>query len=177
MSMATAPAAFNSDLYVVGATVIPVLFIALLIPEGVLARYAVWVKSLRSRQLGAIRTRHTRQASADPTFAADTETAQIPVPTLWGVLRLHDLLLFPVTAALLLFVGGEISAVHALDHRHASGSEHWWVEATLVALPVLACISVIASISFQWASEIAKRADRHSGRLASSPENQEAEPD
>jgi hypothetical protein len=29
---------FNSDLYVTAATVIPVLFIALLIPEGILMR-------------------------------------------------------------------------------------------------------------------------------------------
>jgi hypothetical protein len=51
----------------------------------------------------------------------------------------------------LLFVAGEISAVHALDHRHASASEHGWAEAALVVLPILAAVSVMASISFRWA--------------------------
>src|SRR5208282_1109858 len=102
--------------------------------------YAVWVKLQRSLQLRRIRLR-ARRASGDATP---------PTVAVAGVLRIHDLLLLPVTAALVLFVAGEISAVHALDHRHASASEHGWVEAALVVLPVLVVISVVASISFRW---------------------------
>lgn len=159
--MALATAAFNSNLYVVGAPVIPVLFIALLIPDGILARYAVWVKRLRSLPLARIRLRLARQALRAAAPAGMTEPVA-PRPSafaVWGVLRFYDLLVFPVTAALALFVMGEISAVHALNHRHASGPEHWWVEAALVGLPLLAVSSVIASNSSRWASGISQRAD------------------
>lgn len=163
-----ATAAFNSDLYVVGATVIPVLFIALLVPEGLLARYAVWVKHLRSLQLARIQLRLARKALREADQAELTE-AVVPGPSafaVWGVFRLYDLLVFPVTAALILFVMGEISAAHALNHRRASGTEHWWVETALVGLPLLAVASVIASNSFRWASGISHRADSSAARPA-----------
>ncbi len=53
---------FNSDLYVVGATVIPVLFIALMLQGGVLARYALWTKNVHSLMLGRIRVRAAKKA-------------------------------------------------------------------------------------------------------------------
>lgn len=92
---------------------------------------------------------------------AEMRQAAVPEPSVFavgGVLRFHDLLILPVTAALILFVMGEISAVHALNHHHASGTEHWWVEVALVGLPILAAASVIASISFRWAGGISKQA-------------------
>lgn len=127
-------AAFNANFYVVGATVIPVLFIALLIPDGALGRYAVWVKRLRSTQL-----RRIRGGSAGRH---------------WGVFRVHDLLLLPVTVTFIVFVLGEIDAVHALSHQHASGSQHVWVETALVWMTIMAVLSTVTSISFRWASGI-----------------------
>lgn len=130
---------FNTNFYVVGATVIPVLFIALLIPDGALARYSLWAKRLRSTQLRRIRggsvSRH------------------------WGVLRIHDLLVLPVTITFLVFITGEIDAVHALSHQHASGTEHTWVETALVWLTIMAVVSTTASISFHWAAGIPYEAD------------------
>jgi hypothetical protein len=43
----------------------------------------------------------------------------------------------PVTLFLLLFLGGEINAVLAIDQRHASAFQHGWVIASLIGLPVL----------------------------------------
>jgi len=86
----------------------------------------------------------------------------VPGPSalaVWGVFRFYGLLVFPITAALILFVMGEISAVHSLNHRYASETEHWWVETALVGLPILTVASVIASISLRWGGEISKRAD------------------
>jgi lysylphosphatidylglycerol synthetase-like protein (DUF2156 family) len=132
-------ATFNTSFYVVGATVIPVLFIALLIPDGALARYSLRAKQLRSTQLRRIRggsaSRH------------------------WGVLRIHDLLVLPVTITFLVFVTGEIDAVHALSHQHAFSTEHTWVETALVWLTIMAVVSTIASISFRWAAGIPYEAD------------------
>jgi len=127
-------ATFNANFYVVGATAIPVLFIAVLIPDGALARYSVWAKQLRSTQLRRVRggsaTRH------------------------WGVFRIYDLLILPVTITFVVFLLGEIDAVHALSHEHASGTEHRWVETALVWLTVIAVLSTVASISFRWAAGI-----------------------
>lgn len=130
---------FNANFYVVGATVIPVLFIALLIPNGALARYSLWAKQLRSTQL-----RRVRGGSASRR---------------WGALRIYDLLVFPVTITFVVFVIGEVDAVHALSHEHASGAEHTWVETALVWLTVMAVLSTIASISFRWAAGIPYEAD------------------
>jgi len=132
-------ATFNANFYVVGATAIPVLFIALLIPDGALARYGVWAKRLRSTQLRRVRggsaTRH------------------------WGVFRIYDLLILPVTITFVVFLLGEIDAVHALSHEHASGTAHTLVETALVWLSIMAVVSTIASISFGWAAGIPHEAD------------------
>jgi lysylphosphatidylglycerol synthetase-like protein (DUF2156 family) len=142
---------FNANFYVVGATVIPVLFIALLIPDGALARYSLWAKQLRSTGLRRIRggsaSRH------------------------WGVLRVYNLLALPVTITFLLFAIGEIDAVHALSHEHASGTEHTMVETALVWLTIMAVVSTIASISFRWAAEIPYEddAEQQDGRTPPQP--------
>ncbi len=81
--MTIAAAAFNSDLYVVGATVVPVLFIALVLPDGVLASYPVWVKPQRSLQLRRIRLQALRTSG-------DSTPHAVAVA---GVFRIHDLLL------------------------------------------------------------------------------------
>jgi hypothetical protein len=41
---------FNSSFYLVGATVLPVLFIALMLEGGGLARAAIWAAKLQLRE-------------------------------------------------------------------------------------------------------------------------------
>jgi hypothetical protein len=117
--------AFNSDLYVVGATVIPVLFIALMLQGGVLGRYALWTKNLRSLMLGRIGLRAAKKAvrlAEAGNMAAAENAKEPPTLALWGALRVYDLLIFPATLVFVALGGGEISAVLAIDHRHATPS-------------------------------------------------------
>jgi hypothetical protein len=67
---------------------------------------------------------------------------------------MHDLILLPVTLFLVFFVAGEISAVLALDHRHATQSEHWRVMASLIVMPIIAALTAVEAASFLWAREI-----------------------
>lgn len=137
--------AFNSDLYTVAATVIPVLFVAMMLPPGILARYSLWSKQLRSRQLQRIR-KSIAAGGEDPD--------RIPPSRLTALFRSHDLVRLPVTLFFVFFLGGEISAVLAIDHRHATAAEHSWVMAALIVLPILTVVSTVAATSFEWASGI-----------------------
>jgi hypothetical protein len=110
--LATASAApFKYNLYVVAATVIPVLFIALMLPPGVLARYALWAKEQRNAQLQQV-------------IQADKGTGKVSGRKLWAVFRRYDLVVLPATIAFVFFLGGEISAALAIDHRHATSTDH-----------------------------------------------------
>jgi hypothetical protein len=141
---------FNADLYTVAATVIPVLFVAMMLPSGILARYSLWTKQLRSRQLQRVR-KSIAARGEDPD--------KVPAPRLTALFRSHDLVRLPVTLFFVLFLGGEISAVLAIDHRHATAVEHWWVMASLVVLPILSLVSAVAATSFEWARDIPHSAE------------------
>jgi hypothetical protein len=132
---------FNADFYVAGATVIPVLFLALLLSGGPLAKYALWAKRQRSEQLRRI-------------IKAEQGIENVSATRLWWVRNTYYLLSLPTTLVLVFFVGGEISAAYALDHRHATSSEHGWVLAALVVLPIITVLVVLASVSFTWARDI-----------------------
>jgi hypothetical protein len=135
-SLATAsPPPFNVNLYVVAATVIPVLFIALMLPPGVLARYALWAKERRNAQLRQV-------------VQAEKATGKATGRKLWAVFRRYDLVVLPATLAFVFFLGGQISAALAIDHRHATSTEHAWVMWSLIGLPILTVLSVIGALAF-----------------------------
>jgi len=113
----------------------------MMLPPGILARYSLWSKQLRSRQLRRIRK----------SIAAGGEDRD---RVLTALFRSHDLVRLPVTLFFVFFLGGEISAVLAIDHRHATAAEHSWVMAALIVLPILTVVSTVAATSFEWASGI-----------------------
>jgi hypothetical protein len=158
--MPIAATTFNSDLYMVAATVIPVLFVALVLPNGVLARYAVWAKKQRSNQLRRV-----------------TQGGALPARRLWGVYRIYDFLTLPVTLFRLFFVMGEISAVLALDHRHATRTEHRLVMASLIVMPIIAVLSAIAATSFAWAKDLSDAGRARAVTTASDPAAESGSPD
>jgi hypothetical protein len=133
VSASVAP--FNYNLYVVGATVIPVLFIALMLPPGLLARYALLVKEHRNAQLRQL-------------IQGDKATGKVSGRSLWAVFRRYDIVVLPAALAFVFFVWGEISAVYALDHRHATATEHTGVMWSLIGLPILTVLSVVGALAF-----------------------------
>jgi hypothetical protein len=133
--------AFNSNLYVVAATVIPVFFIAFMLPGGILARYGSWAKKLRSSQLAQAR----KDRDGSPTATRTT-----------AIYSFHWFVSIPPMLFMVFTLLGEISAVRALDHRRASGGEHTWVIDALVGLPIIAVVSTTAATSFAWAASIQK---------------------
>jgi hypothetical protein len=128
---------FNADFYLAAATLIPVFFIALMFPGGVLARYSVWTKKWRSK--------HGVKALQAESYSGSR---------LWLVLRGHQLLSIPVDLTLVLGSVGEVCAVIALDHRYATGAQHGWVFASAVILPFIAAASAMMSVSRAWAADL-----------------------
>jgi hypothetical protein len=133
---------FNSSLYVVCATVLPVLFIALTLESGGLARAAIWAARREAREFRRLK------ALALQAEAADKRGEQRMVVVATNV-DPSGLLVLPAVACLVLFGLGEVSAVLALDTQRATGFEHFCVVAALVALPVVlvgvAAVSIIAA--------------------------------
>jgi hypothetical protein len=131
---------FNSSLYVVCATVLPVLFIALTLESGGLARAAVWAARREAREFHRLKALALR-AEADGIAERRTVVVTSIDPS-W-------LLALPAVACLLLFGLGEVCAVLALNAQHATGFEHFCVVAALVALPVVlvgvAAVSIVAA--------------------------------
>jgi hypothetical protein len=128
--------AFNSELYVVAATVLPVLFIALMLESSGLARAAIWAARREAREY-----RRLRERVAEAVEQAEHGERRHVVGV--GSFELGGLLALPALLCLLLFGAGEVSSVLALDARHASSFEHVVVLAALVALPV-ALVAVAA---------------------------------
>jgi Asp-tRNA(Asn)/Glu-tRNA(Gln) amidotransferase A subunit family amidase len=112
-----------------------VVFIALMLAPGVLARYALWAKEERNAQLRKV-------------MQAERTTGKVSGTKLWAVLRRYDLVVLPATLAFVFFLWGEIGAVSALDHRHATAAEHTGVTWSLIGLPVLTVLSVIGALAF-----------------------------
>jgi hypothetical protein len=120
---------FNADFYVVAATVIPVLFLALMLPGGILARFARWEREWRRAQI--------REHGAD-------FVSKAPV----HVRAVYELMGWPVALALAFGLVGEIPAILALDHRHATATEHAWTLVSVIGLAALAALSVIGDLAF-----------------------------
>ncbi|MGH2902052.1 MAG: hypothetical protein ACRDK7_00435 [Solirubrobacteraceae bacterium] len=57
LALAAHTAPFNANLYVVAATVIPVYFVALMLPGGILPRYLNWAKDERAKTIRAMLAR------------------------------------------------------------------------------------------------------------------------
>lgn len=141
---------FRPDLYLAAVTVIPVLLVAVLVPGGVLARYASWAKGWRSR--------HAR-----PIVSAE----RVSVPRLWLVLRGYDILYLPVTATVVLTLEGLMRSISALASERASVSDRQWVLASLVGMVCLTVAMLMAAISQSWASGIGGRKESDVARRSS----------
>jgi hypothetical protein len=133
---------FNSNLYVVCATVLPVLFIALTLESGALARAAIWAARREAREFRRLKALAMR-AEDEAAERGERRTVVVTgVDSSW-------LLALPVVACLVLFGLGEVSAVLALNAQHATGFEHFCTVAALVALPVVlvavAAVSIVAA--------------------------------
>lgn len=130
-------ASFNSDLYVTAATVIPVWFIAVLLPGGVLARYGVWAQAWMM----------PRMTDADGW-------------KLLGLSCVYALLYSPVFFVLIFGFGGELYAVLALAHRHATARDHQFVMTALIGLTAVATASAIMWIGL---APLLARHESHGG--------------
>jgi hypothetical protein len=167
---------FNANLYVVAATVLPVWFVALMFPGAVLARYAVWTTGERRADaqdaLSYTRRKKRRESVRAALGPAEAAVAELPDDARFDEIRASMVALneavavpvrprrpgayalgladnirrVPVALCIVLVVYGEIQAVLAIEHQHASSNEHYWVIRALLWLPVLAATAVIAAI-------------------------------
>ena len=118
---------FNGNFYSVAATVIPLFFIALLLPSGFLFKY--W------RQVEA---RHNERAVGGGGRAA------------WGNLKRHSLYLLTVIPPMIVVVAGsvaEMCSILALDRRHASFFEHAVVLVYFLLLPAVTAAGVMILVT------------------------------
>jgi hypothetical protein len=132
--MVLAQAPFNADFYVAAATVIPVLFIPLLFPGGILHTYGVWAKKWRTR--GAVKAYRAGDAKGQKRY-----------------LQGYKLLMLPIDAVLILGTFGEVCAFLALYHRHATHTEQIWVRNAVIVLPIAIANFVVASISVTYSTD------------------------
>jgi len=131
--MVLATDAFNANFYVVAATVTPVLFLALMLPGGILARYGQWVKDWRDRRL----------SSMPPPERIGSRSAHQ-----WVTSNGYTVLYLPVYVALTFGGVGEVAAVLALDAEHATRFEHLWVRASVIGLAAITVASTLVAVSF-----------------------------
>lgn len=143
---------FRPDLYLAAVTVIPVLLVAVLVPGGVLARYARWAKDWRSRH-------------AQPIVSAP----KVSTARLWLVLRAYDVLYLPVTATVILTLEGLVRSISALANEHASTTDRHWVLVSLVGMVVLTVMMLTAAISQSWASGIGTRNESEGPKIILPP--------
>ena len=109
---------FNSDLYVVSATVIPVFFVALMMPGGTVRQSVV-----------RIRNRH-REARNDAWVRFKAGLGYL-------VFVVGSIFLY------LLFVVGEVEALTALDNERATDLQHLVV---LVAVELMTLVTAVSAV-------------------------------
>ena len=117
---------FNSEFYSVAATVIPIFFIALLMPNGFLFDY--WRR---------VESRHS--------LRVDTSGGRAP----WGRLRRHFLYLVTVIPPMIVVVAGsaaEICSILALNGRNANSFEHATVLVYFSLLPAVTAVGVMTLV-------------------------------
>jgi hypothetical protein len=138
---------------VVCATVLPVLFIALTLESGGLARAAIWAARREAREFRRLKALALRAADEAEAERGERRTVVVTgVDPSW-------LLALPVVACLVLFGLGEVSAVLALNAQRATGFEHFCVVAALVALPVVLVAVAAVSIVAAGARDLKARED------------------
>ncbi len=71
--------------------------------------------------------------------------------------------LLPTLVFLVLFPLGEIAAVLALDHRHASDFQHFVVVLAMVSLPVIAAFSFFLGVKRDSREDSGDGTDSHDG--------------
>jgi hypothetical protein len=154
VSLGSAPVVRISDslaLYSVAATVIPVFFVAVLLPGGLLFRFTAWLA------LGV---------------APRPEPPSSRVEKIFAPVRLAALCLVGVVviAALTYAVAAEIDAVLVLSHEHASQSQHDAVLRAVVAFPILVGVGVAIAVFTPAITRIGSaRADDPSGAVPRPP--------
>jgi hypothetical protein len=119
-------APFNSEFYTVAATVIPLFFIALLLPNGFLFEY--W------RQ---VESRHNNRGSSHGGRK------------LWSQIRRHSLYLVTVLPPMIVVVAGsvaEICSILALNCRHANAFEHAVVLVYFFLLPAVTAVGIMTLV-------------------------------
>jgi hypothetical protein len=117
---------FNSEFYAVAATVIPLFFIALLLPDGFLFEY--W-RQVESRHNNRGNLRGGRKW--------------------WSRLRRHSLYLVTVLPPMIVVVAGsvaEICAILALNGRQANPFEHAVVLVYFYLLPAVTAAGVMTLV-------------------------------
>jgi hypothetical protein len=138
--MHTATAAhFNSNLYVVAATVIPLLLVALMI-EGSFAKWIVHRAFLRDLRM----MEEADQARAEA-LKLQTRTRWFRIGR-WEFTRVEGpqlppagipLLVLLLLIPLAIIVLGETGAVTAIDHQRASHWDNTLVKINLIGLPIV----------------------------------------
>ncbi len=126
MDSATISAPFNSEFYAVAATVIPLFFIALLLPDAFLFEYWRQVES-HHNNLGNTRGRRKWRSH----------------------LKRHSLYLVSVLPPMIVVVAGsvaEICAILALNGRNASPFEHAVVLVYFYLLPAVTAVGVMTLV-------------------------------
>lgn len=130
---------FNTNLYVVAATVLPVLFIALMLEGGGLTRAAIW--ALRSQIDDFRRLRARARQVAEAARQNQRPTVVIAVSS-----NADALSVLPAVVCMLLFGFGEVCSVLALNAQRATSFEHFWVIAALIAMPIAVVAVTSAAI-------------------------------
>jgi hypothetical protein len=126
--------------------VIPILFIALLLPGGVMHRYAIWVKRWTIRRLPVDDFHYPEHQPL--TWAFVTSTVRMSF-TMSGIFQLFSYLVIPVAATLIFGSFSEACAMLALAGQHATHTEHNWVLWAVVSLPFIAAAS--SALAVMWA--------------------------
>jgi hypothetical protein len=140
-------ATFNANFYITGATVIPVLFIALMLPDGILVGYALWTRRVRTRWVQSIAG--ADRSSLVRSFLASTR--------MWLAQQGFFVIQLPMMFALIFGLTGEVAALLALDEEQATRFEHVWVRASVIGLVALLAVGAMIWISWERTNEPSAR--------------------
>jgi len=143
-------AKFNSDFYVVVATVIPIYFIALMVAPGMLRWHIRGAHAERSR-MRAAKTREELRSRRKRTLAA-------------GVLNVVAIYLVQFACVI-----GELSALGALDSRQSGGFVHTVVWASIILVVLGSGLSATSQLYSSLLEDSPIRSDNPESRDPGSP--------
>ena len=124
--------AFNSNFYVIAATVIPVLYLALIVQANA-------IRQLLGRLDRAMQTKTRRES----------HNAIIPVLIILGLIAASAIWLVS-TAILILGIGGEIAAILVLYHQSDSENVRDFVLVSTILLLVITTAGPAVTISYAF---------------------------